>query len=551
MSRPTSPANEGKLASPVRSSLSPSPSRRPTSPDGAKAALLSPSHTRIKTNNKFSENDFENKRESIDPELRKKQLQAKMRGIKLDPKEWTRQELFEKMSAIFNIVYENSILKNSSNDERTPSPSKLISPSKGSQATSSNVVSEIHVLGGIKLTNDEIIIFNEFCRRNTEIKVINLTNSGITDDYLKQILQGTRLVKCCKWLNLNQNFITMTGLDELVRIYQHANQQRKRLEKVTLQGNLQLTYENGYHFIQSFLNIDQINTIPINELKQHGGAFKMWDLSSQEIRSFELGIICFLLKTYLHQIEEINFANNHINAKGFYHILDTVTKHLEHCHTIDMSGNDVTNNGYDFSSINKLKYILQSSTQLKYVILNNVPHLTNELYDSILRSNAINRSLDRSKNNFYFFNDYLKEVISFTGEKTEKSFQERKMNLLNWIPNPNTIDEEFIKRNRLPICDIKFTFYDAFGEDINGSSIDEGDDKSSRKGSSSGKRESQKKKDKDIDDNASLMSKVSYDGPSEPNTSDKIVNGFKLRWIQPKYDENLNLITKRKKTTKR
>jgi len=47
------------------------------------------------------------------------------------------------------------------------------------------------------------------------------------------------------------------------------------------------------------------------------------------------------------------------------------------------------------------------------------------------------------------------------------------------------------------------------------------------------------------------MSKVSYDGPSEPNTSDKIVNGFKLRWIQPKYDENLNLITKRKKITKR
>ena len=45
----------------------------------------------------------------------------------------------------------------------------------------------------IKLTNDEITVFNEFCRRNTEIKIFNLTNAGITDDYMKLLLIGLKL----------------------------------------------------------------------------------------------------------------------------------------------------------------------------------------------------------------------------------------------------------------------------------------------------------------------------------------------------------------------
>lgn len=628
MSRPVSPNSpiRGTSVSPSRRNTTTSPSRRndtspsrkpndqnrPTSPP----VNTSPSR-RPKITKKFSESDFENKRESIDPELRKKQLQAKIRGLKLEPKDWTRQELFEKMSQNFNIVYEG---------DKDREGSVVSSPSR------SNVVSEIHILPGIKLTNDEITIFNEFCRRNTEIKVINLTNAGITDDYMKLILQGLKLIKTIKFLNLNINYLTIVGLEDIMKAFGgslQVQQVRKKLEKISLQGNVQLTYDDGFRFIQALLTLEQINTLPVAQMKADGLHIKSWDLSNQDIRLFELGMICFLMKNYLYGIEEIILANNQINTKGFHYLLDTVSHSLKSCNTIDISGNNITNNGYDMSGMLKLLYLLQSSKQFHFIVLNNVPGLSPEIIEKVDRSCAVNRSVYRINNNYYFFNTFLKNKIEERGAEREAKFQQRLSELEKWKPNRDTIDEYFIKRNRLPVCDIKFLFYDSDedkknedddDEDDNWSDIEEDElDESSVESEKGGffnafglrrknnpkKKKKTKKKSKqpdkkhhhhqhklDIDsgkstkagklkkstldnpggkstkngttagvkfaantqilnddevsepdhESTSIMSKISYDGPSEPNTSDKIVNGFQLRWIIPKYDENFNMI---------
>jgi hypothetical protein len=510
MSRPVSP--NSTIASPSARNGNVSPSRR-LSPSRPKSGTksVSPNKRAI-----FSESDFEKKRESVDPEQRKKQLQAKIRGLKLEPKDWTKQELFEKMANYFQIVYENS-----QSSLGAPSSSSASSPNKV------GIVSEINIINGVKLTNDEIIIFNEFCRRNTELRNINLSNAGINDDYLKLILQGCKNVKFIKCLCLNHNLLTMAGLEEIAGAYGGITQdKRKRLEKVTLQGNTQLSYDNGYSFVQSMLSIDQINTIPISELKKEANKIHSWNLASQDIRLFELGIICFLLKTYLAKVEELSLSSNQITPKAMHHLLDCIIRSVPTCHTLNLSYNNVTNNGYDMSAVKKLITFLQSSKQFQYVYLDGVSEISKETIESINRSCSVNRSLDRNQNNFYFFNDYMKELIAAKGKTRETSFQNRKDLLLGWQPSFNEIDEDFIRRNRLPVCDIKFMYHEDQSDDEEEAVI------SSKK--SSKKKEEQKKKVAVDEDSGSLISKVSYDDPTEPNTSDNIINGFKLRWIMPK-----------------
>jgi FtsZ-interacting cell division protein YlmF len=592
MNRPLSPDGEkGRSKSPTRKKGGES---RPSSPpQGVTSPPTSPMRTpKVK---KFSESDFENKRESIDPELRKKQLQAKIRGLKLEPKDWTRQELFEKMSNYFNIVFEGQQQSAKYNKETNE---EIVPPSS---PTKSTIVYEVSIINGVKIGLEDITVFNEFCRRNTEIKVINLANAGITDDYLKVILPGLKGIKLIKLLNLNSNYLTNVGLEDLIHHYGSGmgqpKQHRKRIETITLQGNLQLTYDNGYQFIQSFLGLDQICTISIGKIKQKEENLKIhsWDLSNQDIRLFELGMICFILKTYLTHIQEIILVNNQLNCKGFHYLLDTIRNSLRFVNTLDLSGSNITNNGFDMTGITKLLKFLQSTNQFHFVILENIPGITAELSEKIERSCAVNRSIFRKTTNGYFFNEFLKNRIQHRGVEKESVLQAKIKELSDWKPNREAVDEEFIKKNRLPICDLKFLYFDPDEEFKNEESDEEEEDeeewsdmdtedeeeakeklrKNKRKPLSKRQKEEEKQKQAEIQrrkalaeqkrirkreresqkstfstksqslndpdaDTTSLMSKVSFEGPSEPNTTDKIINGFTIRWLFPKtYDEHI------------
>lgn len=200
---------------------------------GQRRNSLSPS----KSPNKFSESDFERKRDVVDPETRKKQM-MKARGLKLEPKDWTKAELLNKISefARFN------------QDKKTN-------------------VGELKFIENSQISSEEVKMIDELFRRVTEIQVIIIHHCHLTDEMLQKLLGNYfKQLRFVRVLSLCHNTLSQATIDLLIDSF--SRRHRFRLEELDLRGNVGLKYEDGLKAVRSFTYLKLLNGIPVRDILQ-------------------------------------------------------------------------------------------------------------------------------------------------------------------------------------------------------------------------------------------------------------------------------------------
>lgn len=454
-----------------------------------------------KATKKFSEDDFEKKKEAIDPELRKKRNAARLKGLQLDPKEWTKSELMEKLGK-FAIYYQ---------DKKTGS-------------------GEITLLDGMQVMNEQLSVINELLRRTTEIQRIHLPNCNLTDEYFKTLLDnGLKHLRHLKELNLSNNQLSTKSVKEIVDYYGGLN--RNKLMKLNMKGNTTLTFEDGRLLYRIFPYLESLNMFALIELnEQYGGrkrmpmmqllseedknalkphditakegmksmpmdmmsqqslssldsedvieekdedevknndhprnhlipSDKILSLANQTLRMVELGILYDLL-TSLRGVEGLDMSGNNLNTKSCHVILDIINVQTR-MKVLILSNNPITNHGKDITALERLQCMLQSSKQLIEVSLEGIVGIPMRLVDSIALSCSINRSIYDEKD-YYCFNKYISHRIVSLAKKPAttlaKQQQRKREAVASDIALLEKIDEEFMMRNYLPVCHVKMNY---------------------------------------------------------------------------------------------
>lgn len=205
-----------------------------------------------KSPTKFSESDFEKKRDVVDPETRKKQM-MKARGLKLEPKDWTKAELLNKISdfAKFN------------QDKKTN-------------------IAELKFIEQSQVASEEIKMVDELFRRVTEIQVIVLHHCHLTDEMLQRLVGNYfKQLRFVRVLSLCSNTLSHTSIDLLIEAF--ARRHRFRLEELDLRDNVGLKYEDGLKIVRSFTYLKLLNGIPVKDILQtHIVAAQEEDKSSDD-----------------------------------------------------------------------------------------------------------------------------------------------------------------------------------------------------------------------------------------------------------------------------
>lgn len=541
-SRPASPNGEkGSRPNSPKSARSPrGRSRSPTKGRGGKSG----SPTR------FAENDFDRKRDVIDPEQRKKAL-MKARGIKTDPKDWTKQELMAKILEFGKFT----------TDRKTNSATLALHEEA-------------------KITSEEIKIIDELFRRVNEIQILILNKCHLTDDYIEALFTGYfKQLRFIKEVQLCKNNLTMRSIDILIEAF--ARRTRFKLEILDLRGNSQLAYEEGWKVLFGFPYLKALNGIEVKSIlsKDIGGRSNepkallsrlsaedakssrsrirvdglegvedegeegddedgdkgdnrpsskasqrsqddsdlninpyisspsnTIDLTKHDLRIMETGILCAMLSLAQKRIHHLKVAHNQLNSACFFYIMNHIKTHNS-IHTLDISHNPITANGVNLTMMEALLSYIQRNTSLLEVKWDKIV-MPESLHKALTLSLSVNRSVvfgNTNPHNFYHFIEkkiwmsakpstipekfrdptrrynYGDVPLKFNGKPSAPGSRPLTSQSSRTLRNVNTdvtynafagqnvssnlddyavddkIDEAFIRRNKLPICDVKLT----------------------------------------------------------------------------------------------
>jgi len=364
---------------------------------------------RSKSPSKFNEKDFERKKVSTDSAKKRQNAMAKVRGLKLDPSQWSRQELIDKLNgfAHFNIDDKNGIGTLSSE--------------------------------GRRLLSEDVQVLLEIMRRVTEIQTVNLSSCGLTDEVFGQLLNpGLVGLRHLKELRLQSNLLSSVSVLGIVNSFSKLS---RKLELLDLQFN-SLIFEDGSNMYAAFSNsITELNGFPIGKMLQEASVHEVLDVSGKAMRLAELGIVCRLMQQ-LKKLHTVNLANNRISALGLNELIAAL-KDVKHITSIDISGNPATDDGKDFTGVQALVLFAKSSTQLQRVICDGLfkPDSKEEsaLQHSLMANRSVAGHLDGS-----YFNKFAQALIE------KKAKPPKRDQLASWQGKVNELDLQFIKNNSVP-----------------------------------------------------------------------------------------------------
>eukprot|EP01039_Chlorochromonas_danica_P003825 gene3825-4176_t len=405
-----SKVSPSKASSTTTKSKSRSSSRSP-SPDTKGASQRpnsrgrSPSPTKV-----FSEDDFERKRDVPDAEKRKKMAAAKARGLAIDPKDWSRAELMDRLNRF----------------------------AKFSQDKVAGTCS-LKIKTGFALSTEEVKVICELCKRINELQVIDMVNSGVTDDHLQIIVnEGFKELRHLKELYLNQNQLTSSSITTLCG---HFPKLYRKLEVLDLRENSAMSYDDGHRIYTAMNGIHFLNGLDIALLKSDEETRTTFDFSNKDVRIMEVGIICGLIG-HMSRVQSIILRNNMITAKGAHYLIDIIKKYPR-VKSIDLSYNPVTNEMTDVSAVERLRNVVQKGTHLLDVRLDGVP-MDESLRQGIELSLQVNRSVEGTRDG-YHFTRFVEDLIASKAKPKVRSAIE------SWEPTLDEVDESFVRSNRLPI----------------------------------------------------------------------------------------------------
>lgn len=399
--RGRSPSRRSERSPSARSSSAGSPSRRRRSKSPSKRNAP-----------KFGAKDFDKNAAAA---AKQKNAIAKARGLRLEPSEWSRQELFDRLQRFSKFAQ----------DKKTGGGELIIE--------------------GKRLMAEDVAVIGELFKRNTEVHSVKLLNCGVSDDIFRQLLSGLGALRHLKHLILTQNLLSSISVKLLVDNF--ANKDRT-VEHLNLRGNSSLTFKDGEALFRNFYKSKVINGIDIDLIKS-GATKGVIDVSDAQIRVCEVGVICGYLEsvnTMVAPINELRFVKSNVNSS----VLAAIVQVLEvrPCITsLNIASNDVTNGDTDLSGLNTLVEFVQRSKQLKYLNIDNIPMLA-ETKEILQQSMQVNRSLFGLEDGNYF-SKFCKSLITKTAKPEQIS------TLIEWKPTMDGIDVEFVRRNHLPLRSVK------------------------------------------------------------------------------------------------
>jgi hypothetical protein len=326
--------------------------------------------------------------------------------LRLDPKDWSRQELLDRLKRFARFVQ----------DKKTGS-GELVVENK-------------------RLMTEDVAIILELCNRNTEIRVVKILNCGMNDEVFAQICGGLKLMRQITELVLVQNLLSSISVDLLISIFSKAV---RKIGILNLKGN-PLTFEDGEKLLNAFFETKIINEIDI-ELIKNGSTKGIIDLYGSGVRPSELGVLSALLISVDH-VHTLKFGRCGINAQTLTTLVEVIGERHQIIN-LDLSSNSLNNDDTDSSGVDKLVLFVQLSSQLRYINVDNCG-LPPEIVSVIQHSMMVNRSL-YALNDGYHFNKFVKSIIDKTAKPPVIS------KLADWQPTITEIDDVFVRKNQLPL----------------------------------------------------------------------------------------------------
>jgi hypothetical protein len=377
---------------------------------------------RSKSPPKFGANAFDKRRGSLSPVKSSAANAAKLRGLKLDITKLSNKELISTFNGQVGVYVQP--------DRKT-----------GAGAT-------LHVEGK-KLLADDIDIITEMLKRNSEVQVVSLVHSSINDTMLVQLVTGMKQLRHLKRLSLTQNLLSTASVDIIIKAFAKA---QRKIDILDLRGN-NLTFEDGFALGKAFFpSVKSISGIDISLFKADKKQNKVI-LSSKGLKEPDLGVICNFvgdMVIYNYQaITSIDVSMNSINARGLQKFVEFLASPLGGNVTeIDLSGNPLTNDCTNMTSIKALLEFTATSKQLLSAAFNYVEGVTDKQKEKLQRSTMVNRSVKGTEDK-----DHFKSFIS--------NYVMQKTKALVEVPDEfealdiHAVDVTFVKDNRLDLATVE------------------------------------------------------------------------------------------------
>ena len=294
-------------------------------------------------------------------------------GMRLDPSDWTGDELQEKLRKFAKYTID--------------------------KATGSSTLE----VEGRRLFGEDLEIVLEMCRRYTEIQHVYLTKCFLTDDsFLHLYEEGICHLRHVLTLSITMNAVTGKSVKLLIREFSKAVRKLKHLD---IREN-NLLEEDGVALYKSFPMLETLNGVPVMAIKRNADTDTI-DLSNCKLKAAEMPVVCGLVQD-CRSITNLVLARNYIDSTA----LKLITKYfpkMTKLLSLDLQFNTITDQGKNFTGMLDFVRFVAKSPFLCHVNVNGngVPP---DLMDRLERSLQVNRSL-RGSADGNFFNKFISSVL--------------------------------------------------------------------------------------------------------------------------------------------
>lgn len=301
-------------------------------------------------------------------------------------------------------------------------------------------------INGKKILEEQMTILSELCKRFSEIQTISIKRCYLNDAMLLQLCEFLKFLRHLKILDLSYNTLSKESINLIISNFSKA---RNKLESLDLRNNMFEKENDGYELYDAFeRTIASLNGINIKETRLRAAIL---DLSSQQLRSPEVGIICRLLDdSRLFSLTEVNLSNNLVNSRALELLSEVLLNNKNILH-LNLSQNPLNNNNLApvLSGVTKLMHTVALNKHIQHINLSQNLNIPQDILDRIECSLMVNRSraLLIAPN---FFVEYVDKRIRYGAPPFARN------KLEGYEPAFDELDYTFARLNRVSEKTVKF-----------------------------------------------------------------------------------------------
>ncbi len=294
-------------------------------------------------------------------------------------------------------------------------------------------------INGKKILEEQITILSELCKRFSEIQIMSIKRCYLNDSSLLQLIDVLKFLRHLKVLDLSYNALSKVSINLIISSFSKT---RNKLVSLDLRNNTFEKENDGYDLYNAFeRTITSLNGINIKESRLK---VTNLDLSSQQLRLPEVGILCRLLNdSRSFNLSEINLSNNCVNSYGL-ELLSEVLVDKKNILKLNLSQNPLNNNNMApiLSGITKLMHSVALNKYIQYIAFSPNLNVPQDILERIENSLMVNRSrvLVLTTN---FFADYIEKRIRYGAPPFARN------KLEGYEPDFDDLDITFTRMNRV------------------------------------------------------------------------------------------------------